>query len=299
MQPTTETNFIEVQTEAQTYSVVLNGIQSHANSGETIPRLASLFKISQEHVVKLVSQPGYIVKKGLPLGTANHYKRTIEDAGAVCEVKSEGSLMNEIDLSSMAAPSEIASNTAAPAASTYTTTGTPAVNTTPSGASTKKVLTTPTLDRDQFNVAELKESINMTTLTFVMLSMVTIGLYPILWLTRHFDTINRVTKKKTIDMNYITWIAVCDGISLALSNSADSGIATISTCAYIASVVLLIVWSFKVKAALQNYALETFKIDLKMNPFYIIAFHAWYINYCINDLPEVLRKHQVLKDKSH
>ena len=62
----------------------------------------------------------------------------------------------------------------------------------------------------------------------------------------------------------------------------------------IASWVLYIVWSFKAKAALQEYALNEHKIDLRMNAFYTFIFTIYYINYCVNDLPEAKRKQEIL-----
>ncbi len=66
----------------------------------------------------------------------------------------------------------------------------------------------------------------------------------------------------------------------------------------IALMVLYIVWAFKARAALQHYALTQFHFELKMNVFYTLAFSVYYINYCINALPEALAKHQLLRGQS-
>jgi hypothetical protein len=62
--------------------------------------------------------------------------------------------------------------------------------------------------------------------------------------------------------------------------------------------ILEIVWAFKAKAALQEYVLNEFKIELRMNAFYTFGLTVFYINYCINDLPEVLRKNQILRGQT-
>ncbi len=69
--------------------------------------------------------------------------------------------------------------------------------------------------------------------------------------------------------------------------------AMISGILAIALGVLYIVWAFRAKKALQEYALTEYKIDLKMNGFYTFIFNIYYINSCINDLPEAQRRQQI------
>ena len=59
--------------------------------------------------------------------------------------------------------------------------------------------------------------------------------------------------------------------------------------------VLYEIWAFKTREALQKYALNEHKIDLRMNAFYTFFMTVYYINYCINDLPEEQRKQQILR----
>jgi hypothetical protein len=145
------------------------------------------------------------------------------------------------------------------------------------------------------NIAELKEKLNTKTLHLVLLTIATFGIYPLLWLTRHYETFNRVTKKPTIDMNYIVWMAVCLGVGSSLSGSHNETINLIVLLSFLTVSILEIVWAFKAKAALQEYVLNEFKIELRMNAFYTFGLTVFYINYCINDLPEVLRKNQILR----
>jgi multisubunit Na+/H+ antiporter MnhB subunit len=69
----------------------------------------------------------------------------------------------------------------------------------------------------------------------------------------------------------------------------------ISQLLSLASSILFIVWAFKAKSALQEYALNTHKIDFRMKVFYTLIFNVYYINYCFNDLPESKRKQDILK----
>lgn len=66
----------------------------------------------------------------------------------------------------------------------------------------------------------------------------------------------------------------------------------------VAANALYIVWAFKAKNALSEYALSEHKIDLRMNAFYTFFLNVFYINYCINDLPEEQRKQQILRGQT-
>lgn len=143
-------------------------------------------------------------------------------------------------------------------------------------------------------ITELKDKINTKTINLVLLTIATAGIYPILWLYSNYSVIDSVTKKKTADNTFVIWIAVCAGLSGALAGSGESILDVISIILTISTSVLYIVWAFKAKAALQEYALTEHKIDLRMNGFYTFLFTVYYINYCINDLPEAQRKQRIL-----
>lgn len=107
-------------------------------------------------------------------------------------------------------------------------------------------------------------------------------------------TIASITKKPIVDDAYIIWLAVCVGLSGVLASTGEEAFDIISGILTISSAVLYIVWSFKARSSLQEYALNEHKIDLRMNAFYTFIFHVYYINYCINDLPEAKRKQDIL-----
>lgn len=144
------------------------------------------------------------------------------------------------------------------------------------------------------SITELKDQINTKTINLVLLAIVTAGIYPILWLYENYKIIDKETKMRTADNTYIIWIAVCAGLSGLFSGTGEEIMDVIIGILTIASMVLYIVWAFRAKKALQEYALNDHKIDLRMNGFYTFLFTIYYINYCINDLPEAQRKHQVL-----
>ncbi|HDY7923017.1 MULTISPECIES: DUF4234 domain-containing protein [Vibrio] len=148
------------------------------------------------------------------------------------------------------------------------------------------------------DISSLKDTINTKTLNLVLLTIATAGIYPLLWLYRNQTIISDVTKSKVTNDIFIIWIAVCAGLGGVFSNVDEDLFLMLSGILSIASTVLYIVWAFKAKKALQNYALNEFRFELKMNVFYTILFNVYYINYCINDLPEALRKQQILNEKT-
>jgi len=145
------------------------------------------------------------------------------------------------------------------------------------------------------SITELKDTINTKTLNLVLLTIVTGGIYPILWMYMNCPKIELITKSKIADNTFIIWLAVCVGLGGAFTNAGEESLDIIAGLLTIASWVLYIVWSFKAKAALQNYALNEHKVDLRMNGFYTFFLTLFYINYCINDLPEAKRKQEILR----
>ncbi|MDE1266197.1 DUF4234 domain-containing protein [Vibrio aestuarianus] len=147
-------------------------------------------------------------------------------------------------------------------------------------------------------ITELKDSIDTKTLNLFLLTIATGGIYPILWMYKNCSVLESVTKKKISDNVFIIWVAVCVGLGSTLAGTGDETLDVIAGLFTIGSWVLYIVWAFKAKAALQEYALNEHKIDLRMNAFYTVIFTVYYINYCINDLPEAKRKQDVLSGQT-
>lgn len=147
-------------------------------------------------------------------------------------------------------------------------------------------------------INELKDKINTKTWNLVLLSFATAGIYLILWLYKNNKIISDTTKARLVDDVYIIWIAVCAGLSGALANLGNVALDFTSIVLSLAGGVLYIVWAFKAKKALTEYALNEHKIDLRMNAFYTFVFSLYYINYCINDLPEEQRKQQILRGQT-
>ena len=140
------------------------------------------------------------------------------------------------------------------------------------------------------DINELKDQINTKTLNLFLLTLVTAGIYPCMWLFRNHKIIDKVTSVQTASDNFVIWIAVSAGLGVYLSGIDDPGILLLSSILSLTTSILYLVWAFKARSALQEYAQNVHQINLKMNGFYTFLFGLYYINYCINDLPEVQNK---------
>ncbi|MGF1804086.1 DUF4234 domain-containing protein [Aliivibrio sifiae] len=147
------------------------------------------------------------------------------------------------------------------------------------------------------NINELKDKVNTKTLHFVLLTIVTVGIYPIIWLFVNKKIIEDITNTKISSNSFLIWIAICVGLSGVFSGSGDITLDVISGILSLATSVLYVVWAFRARKALQEYVLNHYKLDLKMNRIYTGLFTVYYINYCINDLNEVKRKQEILNER--
>ncbi|WP_022964607.1 DUF4234 domain-containing protein [Halopseudomonas pelagia] len=143
-------------------------------------------------------------------------------------------------------------------------------------------------------IHDLPTAVSTKTLNLVLLSLATLGVYPVIWLYLNTPKLEQVTGKAIASGTFLIWLAVCLGWSGTLSTLGEEWAEVIAGLLSIAGCVLYIVWAFKARAALQDYALHEHKIDLKMNVFYTVLFTVFYINYCVNALPEAQRKQQIL-----
>ncbi|CNJ28728.1 MULTISPECIES: DUF4234 domain-containing protein [Pectobacterium] len=151
----------------------------------------------------------------------------------------------------------------------------------------------------------LKNKIDTKVTKFVLLSVVTGGIYPMMWLFLNQSKLTEEMKNEFVAKDYPLWLAIVTGfgwllidVSYAVSDT-ETILDHIATLLSVASAVMLIVWAFKAKSALQAYALNEFKFELKMNPFYTFIFSIYYIVYCINDMESELQKHNIIHSKQH
>ena len=77
------------------------------------------------------------------------------------------------------------------------------------------------------HVTELKDKINTKTLNLVLLTIVTGGIYPILWIYRHCANIEQITKSKISGETFLIWLAVLFGLSGTLKEMGEGGAVSI------------------------------------------------------------------------
>ncbi|MFP8754449.1 hypothetical protein ACLH2F_01555 [Klebsiella grimontii] len=153
------------------------------------------------------------------------------------------------------------------------------------------------------NINKLKNKIDTKVMNFVLLSVVMGGIYPMMWLFLNQSKLTEEMRIEFVAKDYPLWLAIVTGfgwllidVSYVVSDT-ETILDHIATLLSVASAVMLIVWAFKAKLALQAYALNEFKFELKMNPFYTFIFSIYYIVYCINDMESELQKHNVIYRK--
>jgi len=147
------------------------------------------------------------------------------------------------------------------------------------------------------SINALRDKISTKTWTLVLLTIATVGIYPLMWLYRSNKVISEITAVQTVGDVYIICIAICAGLNGAFVGTGEDSLVILAVLLWIASATLYVVWAFKAKKALEEYCLNQYKIDLRMNGLYTFIFTMYYINYCINDLEEAERKHKILNQK--
>lgn len=146
-------------------------------------------------------------------------------------------------------------------------------------------------------ISDLKTEIgHFKTLNMVLLAIVTAGGYFILWLTERYKIFNRIAGKEIVSRNFIIWVAALMGLSIYLDIAATEaeGLQALSSLVDLAWGIMLIVMSFKTAEAMELYFAKNFQAQVKFNKFYLIIFNIYYINYMINALDDIERKHEML-----
>ncbi|MCD9005419.1 hypothetical protein LDO31_04045 [Luteimonas sp. XNQY3] len=144
-------------------------------------------------------------------------------------------------------------------------------------------------------ITDLKDETDTRTLNLALLTFPTAGAYPLMWLWRNWRPFDRITGHRTASDLWVIWIAICLGMSATLWGDGSAQIQVfLGGALVLAGNVLYIIWAFRAKAALQDYAAREHGLDLRLNAFYAFLFNVYYINYCINDLPNALQRQEML-----
>lgn len=155
-------------------------------------------------------------------------------------------------------------------------------------------------------ITTLKTINNQGTWRFFFLSIVTMGIYPLMWAWKNTDLFNKEMNSQ-VKSNILLAITILYTVAVIfeafsweslspLGYDTEESLAFefISNLIYLAAAICWIIWAIQMKKALEFYAATEFGLNLKLNMFWTILFQYLYINYCINDLENHLVKQQVL-----
>ncbi|QHM70229.1 hypothetical protein [Mixta intestinalis] len=160
------------------------------------------------------------------------------------------------------------------------------------------------------NINALKNEINTRIIPFITLSVLTCGFYEMMWMYLYQAKMARVMGASFIHKDFPVWLAIVAGIgmyctlfkfSYPVPGYTDSTIVLwaerLEILFFLLKLTMQVVWAFKVRDAMQLYALKEFRFDLKMNRFYTFIFGGYYILYCINRMEKNYQKHLILTGK--
>ncbi|MDR6948105.1 hypothetical protein J2Y39_002710 [Pseudomonas sp. 2957] len=141
------------------------------------------------------------------------------------------------------------------------------------------------------DISTLKEKNNLKTLHFILLTVVTMGLYSVVWLHKTTTVVEEVTQIKTLSQTgLVVYLALCGIGGIFFTVSDPRFIATGYAMTVIAQLIA-IAWCFRVRRALRAYTLTKHNFEPRMNRLYSVLFTFYHINYCINDMARAKHKH--------
>lgn len=149
------------------------------------------------------------------------------------------------------------------------------------------------------DISTLKEKNNTQTFHLLLLAVVTGGIYLHIWLYRTFNTLEEVTRIKTMSSTFFISYLVIIGTLGHLSLVNDPVAQMLSGVLMLIISALSIIWSFRARRVLKAYALAEHNFELRMNGVYTVLFTYYYINYCINDLPRAKQEHEDKQNEEH
>jgi hypothetical protein len=133
---------------------------------------------------------------------------------------------------------------------------------------------------------DLKQRINLPTGKFLLLTIATMGFYAYFWILKHTPLLREASGKPIASEAYLVTTVGLASWGGVFGPSTNETVALLGVAMLIAAFVMLVVWAFRAKDALRAYAAASYGIDYPMNAFYTLIFGYFYINYCINEIPE-------------
>ena len=143
------------------------------------------------------------------------------------------------------------------------------------------------------DISTLKEKINIKTFHFLLLSMLTLGLYSYVWLYRVSTAVEEVTRTKVMTETFLVGFLTLSGLGTLLIVIPVAYTEELSLLWNVTTLLVSLVWCFRVRRAIRAYALAKYNFEPPMNRVYTVLFVFCHINYCINALPDDKKKHEL------
>ncbi len=144
-------------------------------------------------------------------------------------------------------------------------------------------------------ISWITDEVGMKTLNFVLLGIFTGGIYYFIWITERFSIFNSLGQVDVVSKQFINITAILMGLNILLTSTGAVSLTMIGFLFSMAGWIMFIVMTFQIMKSIELYYAETFKLDLKFNKAWMVIFHLFYINYCINELREIETKNEKLQ----
>lgn len=142
------------------------------------------------------------------------------------------------------------------------------------------------------DISTLKEKINIKTLPFILLSLVTAGLYSYIWLYKTSTAVEEVTQIKVMSTTFLIWYLVFMGMGGVLVQLVGPFTPVLGLIWYVTVWSITVVWCLRVRSALRMYTLTQHDFEPRINRVFSVLFTFAHVNYCINALPRDKQKHE-------
>lgn len=142
---------------------------------------------------------------------------------------------------------------------------------------------------NRFNL--LKKENNLTTFRFILFSIITFGIYNVVWFYKRNKLIQNMLGIKIVSDIYVIILIILnvdlffvDVISMLYKNNLFE---IISNILLFVTAIMFFIWANCARKVLTYYCWGEYNIKPKTKPVYAIIFGVFYINYLINSLGKI------------
>lgn len=139
----------------------------------------------------------------------------------------------------------------------------------------------------------LKQKPRLRTFDFILLSIITLGLYDLIWIYNNNKFISKLTGITVTNTHFLIILLSTTAWGSLLDSAPEENFHfhLIGGVLTITSYIMTIIWSNNARVALTYHCLGQYNFKLKTTSFYILIFNVFYINYVLNSLRKLDEKH--------